>query len=112
MLALLTVVVLLACISGGRRSVRLIYLISILLYLPSVLSISGINWAQILGLPVEAGGTQLFGPILLTGLVIVAGYLWLLCTSWFEDAHRGLIERGGARVEVNAAVSGKWRSPP
>lgn len=105
--ALLTVVVLCACLFSGERSARFIYFLSILLYLPSVLSFSGINWAVVLGVPIEAESASLFDPTLLVGLAIVVGYLLLRCTSWLENTHAQLTGRGGTEREVNAAVSGQ-----
>jgi len=103
---LLTVVVLVACLFGGKRSAHLIYWMSIFFYLPSVLSVSGLR-LEFFSWQVGTSSPQLFSVTALVGLAIVAGYLWLICTSWFEEAYGGLIERGGDRREVTAAVWGQ-----
>jgi uncharacterized membrane protein YidH (DUF202 family) len=104
--ALLTVVVLVACLFGGKRSAHLIYWMSIFFYLPSALSVSGLK-LEFFSWQVGTNSPQLFSVTALIGLAIVAGYLWFICTSWFEEAHRGLIERGGDRREVTTAVWGQ-----
>lgn len=106
MLVLLSALVIPACVLGGKRSMRFIYIVSIALYLPSAISVSGINWAAILGVPVEVGA-HLPGIAMLVGLAIIGGYLWLLCTSRIEREYVELIERGGAKVEVGAVASGQ-----
>lgn len=102
MLALLSALVIPACFLGGRRSMYLIYAISIALYLPSALSASSINWASLLGLSVEVRPPALTAPV---GLAIMGGYLWLLSTSRIEGEYAELLRRGGA--EAGAAASGQ-----
>lgn len=107
LLALLTTVVLTACLLGGERASGFVYGLALILYFPSALSLSGINWAAVLGVPLELGGGALFVPTLLVGIAIVASYLLLLSTSQIDGARRELLRRGGAEGEVSAALTGQ-----
>jgi len=93
---LLTAVVLVACLFGGKRSAHLIYWMSIFFYLPSVLSVSGLR-LEFFSWQVGTSSPQLFSVTAFVGLAIVAGYLWFICTSWFEEAYR-VLKPGGALI--------------
>lgn len=104
-LAILTAVVLLASILGGERSARFVYSLSIFFYLPTVLSLSMIDWSAVFGIPLRVVDPQPFFPTLLMGLAIIGGYMLFLSTSWLDETSTELAGRGGDRLEVNAAIS-------
>jgi hypothetical protein len=100
------VLVLIAGLSRGERSARFVYSLSLFFFLPTVLSLSLIDWPAVLGFSAPTGLQPLF-PTLLVGLAIIGGYVVLLSTSWLERTRTELTRRGGARPEVDSAISGQ-----
>lgn len=104
--AILTIAVLFAGVSGGERSARFVYSLSFFFFLPTALSFSQIDWSAVFGFPTPTSLQPLL-PALLMGLLIIGGYMLFLSTSWLDRTHAELTRRGGARPEVDTAVSGQ-----
>ncbi|MEM2568493.1 MAG: hypothetical protein QXT67_00925 [Candidatus Bathyarchaeia archaeon] len=83
-----------------------IYVLSWLIYLPSPLHFSRIDWLQALGLPInfQIFETKLsFTETLIIGMFLVAGRILLFYTSQIRETYLELLRRGEKRFRVYAS---------
>jgi len=83
---------------GSRANVLSIYNFNMVLFLPEALTFSQLDWSRLLGVPRFFLTERGFSEVLITGLVIVAGYVVLFMNGRFLEA-RAAIERRGALGE-------------
>ena len=84
-----------------------IYYLSWILFLPSVLWFSKMDWLQILGLPVnfEVFATDLpFMEVFAVGLVLVSAKIFFFFTSQIKNLRLELLVRGASETDVEKVV--------
>jgi hypothetical protein len=83
---------------GSRSNVLSIYSFNIALFLPEALTFSQLDWLNLFYVPELFLTDRSFSNLLITGLVIVAGYIVLLMTNRFLEI-KTATERRGAQSE-------------
>ncbi|KXA88750.1 hypothetical protein AKJ61_04280 [candidate division MSBL1 archaeon SCGC-AAA259B11] len=102
LLTLAIALVFLVTIFSSEAYPKLFYLISLLLYLPAVLSHSGLNWLNIIN--VELSTELPYNITLIIGLAIISGYLLLLAFNRAEETYTELVTRGATEEQASKAA--------
>jgi len=102
---LVYVILLIMSLLGGEDNIRRIYKLCFLLYLPSALSYSKIDWLSMFNIPIKFESSLPFNYTLILGVSIPTCYLLLIYTAWHKSTHAELTRRGGDVREVSDALS-------
>lgn len=86
---------------GSRAKIRLIYKFNFVLFFSEALSFSQLNWMRLLDMPFFFKTERSFSELLITGLVIVAGYIILYMNSRFLETRTSLLKRGALQEEAD-----------
>ena len=88
-------------IFGARAKILFIYKFNMALFFPEVLSFSQLDWLRLLGVPAFFITERGFLELLITGMVIVAGYIILYMNSRFLEIRKSLLKRGALQEEAD-----------
>lgn len=84
---------------GSRAKILFIFKFNMALFLPEALSFSQLDWLRLFGVPSFFITERGFSELLVTGLVIVAGYIILYMNSGFLETGASLLKRGALQEE-------------
>lgn len=78
--------------------VNLSIIVSLIFYIPSALPYSSLNWIDYLGLEIELG--LVFEQMLVLGVVLVSGFVFLFFVARIESGMENLESRGASEEEI------------
>jgi hypothetical protein len=103
----LVVIALVISLFGGRNNVKRLCYLSFLLFLPSTLSFSVVDWLSFIGVKNALASFASFTQTLFSGILLLLCYLFLNYLSRIKETRKELLSRGGNATEVDSAVNNR-----